>query len=126
MKLTTVSGVIESESFMYSLHIIDTDNISHTIKVFAVDWIVGAFEKVRIDGVKELFSEEVRNAWDLVDTRPTGDIEVLIGSNFLGLHPLDFEVRGNLKLKKSKFSSGFVLAGSHPALELLDPPYHLV
>jgi hypothetical protein len=122
MKLTTVSGVIESESFMYSLHIIDTDNISHTIKVFAVDWIAGAIEKVRIDGVKELFSEEVRNAWDLVDTRPSGNVEVLIGSNFLGLHPLDFEVRGNLKLKKSKFSSGFVLAGSHPALELLDPP----
>ena len=104
MKLTTVSGVVESESFMYSLHIIDTDNISHTIKVFAVDWIVGAIEKVRIDGVKELFSEEVRNAWDLVYTRPTGDIEVLIGSNFLGLHPLHFKVRGNLKLKKSKFS----------------------
>jgi hypothetical protein len=86
MKLTTVSGVVESESFMYSLHIIDTDNVTHIIKVFAVDWIAGGVEKVNIGGVKEFFSEEVQNAWKLVDTRPSGDVEILIGSNFLGLH----------------------------------------
>ena len=120
MRLTTVSGVIESESYMYALHVIDTDNVSHSIKVFAVDWIAGAIETVNINGVKELFPAEIQAVWDKVNSRPSGEVEVLIGSNFLGLHPSDYVVRENLKLKKSKFSSGFVLAGSHPALERED------
>ena len=62
----------------------------------------------------------VQIAWDKVNSRPLGDVEVLIGSNFLGLHPIDIETQGNLKMKRSKFSSGFVLSGSHPSLELSD------
>ena len=121
MRLKTVNGITESESYMYYLDLIDTDNVSHSIKIFAVDWIADAIENVSIDGVKELFSAKIQAEWAKVDTRPSGDVEVLIGLNYLGLHPSDLEIRGNLKLKKSKFSSGFVLAGSDPALKLLNP-----
>ena len=121
MRLETVNGITESESYMYYLDLIDTDNVSHSIKIFAVDWIADAIKNVSIDGVKELFSAKIQAEWAKVDTRPSGDVVVLIGLNYLGLHPSDLEIRDNLKLKKSKFSSGFVLAGSDPALKLLNP-----
>ena len=40
-----LNRVVESESFVYHIHLIDRDNVAHTIKVFAVDWIASAIEK---------------------------------------------------------------------------------
>ena len=47
MILSTVNGIVESESFLYHIPLIDRDNIAHTIKVFAVDWIASAIENNR-------------------------------------------------------------------------------
>ena len=121
MRLSTVNGIVESESFVYHISLVDRDNASHTIKVFAVDWIAAAIQKVDLGGVKDLFSSKIQKEWDKVKSRPSGNVEVLIGSNFLGLHPTDLETQCNLKLKESKFSSGLVLAGSHESLQLQEP-----
>ena len=59
MRLKTVNGIIESESYMYYLDLIDTDNVSHSIKICVVDWIADAIENVSMDGVKELFSAKI-------------------------------------------------------------------
>ena len=124
MKLTTVNGQSEAQSKVYSLNLIDTDNEVHNIKVFGVDWIAGAIEAVNIQGVKELFSSDVQGLWDKVATRPSGEIELLLGSNHLGLHPSDLEAKGNLKVLKSKFGSGYVLVGSHPDIKPLHSVRH--
>ena len=121
MRLSTVNGIVESESFVYHISLVDRDNASLTIKVFAVNWIAAAIQKVDLGGVKDLFSSKIQNDWDKVKSRPSGNVEVLIGSNFLGLHPTDLEIQYNLKLKESKFSSGLVLAGSHKSLQLQEP-----
>ena len=64
--------------------------------------------------MKSLFCNNVQHLWDKISTRPSGEVELLLGGNQLGLHPTDVEVVGNLKVKKSKFGSGFLLCGSHP------------
>ena len=121
MRLSTVNGIVESESFVYHIPLLDRDNVAHTIKVFAVDWIASAIENIDIEGVKELFLSTMQMDLDKAKSRPSSIVEVLICSNCLGLHPSDLETRCNLKVKESKFSSGLVLAGSHSALQLGEP-----
>ena len=36
--------------------------------------------------------------------------------NASGLHPTDLEVQYNLKVMSSRFGTGFMLCGTHPAL----------
>ena len=51
---------------------------------------------------------------------PLGNVELLIGSEVLGLHPVKFENSGNLRILISYFGSGYILAGSHPSLAASD------
>ena len=48
MILSTMNGVVESENLVYHTPLIDRDNVAHTIKVFTVDWIASAIEKIDI------------------------------------------------------------------------------
>ena len=97
---------VELESFVYHISLVERDIASHTIKVFAVDWIAAAIQKADLGGAKDLFSSKIQREWDKVKSRPSGNMEVLIGSNFLGLHPTDLKTQCNLKLKESKFHQG--------------------
>ena len=67
--------------------------------------------------MKTLFSQTTQQEWDNIAMRPTGEVELLIGSDNLGLHPTEFEAQGNLKVYKSNFGSGYVIVGKHPALK---------
>jgi hypothetical protein len=117
VSLITVNGNNEIQSKVYHINLLDNENKVHRIKVFGVDWISSGIEEVDVDRLKGLFSNEVQGVWDQVRRRPTGVVELLIGSNYLGLHPTEMEVSGNVKVMKSKFGSGYVLPGSHNAIK---------
>jgi hypothetical protein len=55
--------------------------------------------------------------WGLIDNRPSGEVDILIGENVCGLHPSDWVVNGNLKIKSSKFGSGYVMTGAHSSIK---------
>ena len=117
MEITTVTGVVKTDSHVYIVTILDREGNSHNVKAFGLDKLNGKIEKVDVDGVKTLFSQTTQQEWDKIAMRPTGEVELLIGSDNLGLHPTEFEAQGNLKVYKSNFGSGYVIVGKHPALK---------
>ena len=65
----------------------DREGNPHNVKAFGLDKLNGQIEKVNVDGVKTLFSQTTQQEWDNITMRPTGEVELLIGSDNLGLHP---------------------------------------
>ena len=49
--------------------------------------------------------------------RPVGEVELLIGQNYAGLHPIALENSGNLVVYQSLFASGFTLGGCHASIK---------
>ena len=117
MQLTTVIGDSESRTKIYTINLVDNDNTIHRIQAFGVPKITGTIESVNVDGVKSLFSDDIQNVWDKVSMRPSGEIELLVGNNYSGLHPYRIEANNNVKVLKSMFGSGYVLVGSHNAIK---------
>ena len=116
MKLHTVIGDKESHTKVFSVNLLDVNNEKHTIQAFAVPKI-GSIQVVSADGIKGLFSEKIQQEWEKVDIRPSGEVELLIGSNYIGLHPYKIEGHSNIQVLKSNFGTGYVLLGTHSALK---------
>ena len=110
MKLHTIIGDKESYTKVFSINLLDVNNETHTIQAFAVPKI-GDIQVVSSDNVKGLFSH-IQKEWDKV---------VVVGSNYIELHPYRIEANNNIQILKSMFGSGYVLVGSHSALESQEP-----
>ena len=122
MELTTCTDVVQRFTQMYHITLIDNENNKSPIVAFGMDRITRKINNVDVNGVKNVFSSDIQDAWESLTSRPTGEVELLIGNNYLGLHPTELEAVDNIKVLKSRFGSGLVLSGSHPALKSLDPP----
>ena len=81
MKLHTVIGDKESCTKVFSINLLDVNNERHTIQAFAVPKI-GDIQVVSSDGIKGLFSHQIQKEWDNVEARPSGEVELLVGSNY--------------------------------------------
>ena len=114
--ITTVNGKEDLDSSAYYLSLIDTEGEHHIITVFGVENISNHLTKVDLSEVQMEFSDKIQSIWNQLEGRPSGEIDVLIGQNACGLHPTDLELRGNLKVMSSMFGSGYLLAGTHPAI----------
>ena len=90
--IKTVVGYKEIESYAYNLTLVDNDGTEHTIVVYEVDYISEGIQEVSLCGIKELFGESVQSVWNLIDNRPSGEIDLLLGENVSGLHPTDWIV----------------------------------
>ena len=73
------------------------------ISAFEVDSISDSIASVELSNVTHMFSPEIQGKWSLIQARPAGQLDLLIGANVLGLHPVDLALRDNLRIKKSKF-----------------------
>ena len=111
--MTAVTGVEVFRTRLFHLKLQDRDGKEHPVTAFGVPKISDAIEKVSLSSLKQLFSPETQQLWDRVDTRPAGEVEFLLGGNYLGLHPTDHESFENVKVMKSKFGSGYLAAGHH-------------
>ena len=114
--LRTVTSHKVIESFAYTVKLIDNDNKEHEVWVHDVEYISNSISKVSLSDVKHLFDERVQKLWDCIDNRPSGEIDMLLGENYSGIHPTDWVVQGNLRIKSSMFGSGYVMTGSHPSI----------
>ena len=102
MKLHTVIGDKESCTKVFSINLLDVNNEKHTIQAFGVPK-TGTIQAVLPDGIKGLFSDKIQQEWDKVGARPSGEVELLIGSNYIGLHPYRIEAHNNIKVLKVHF-----------------------
>ena len=115
--LETVNKDDYVHSHLYNINLVDRAQNIHQVKAFGVPKISGAVGPVNIDELKTLFTEGTQNNWGDMDNRPTGEIEFLLGGNYLGLHPTDHECIGNVKVMKSIFGTGFLIAGRHASIK---------
>ena len=94
----------------------DINNEKHTIQAFAVPKI-GSIQVISADGIKGLFSEKIQQELEKVYIGPSGEVELLIGSNHIGLHLYKIEGHCNIQVLKANFGTGYILVGSHSTLK---------
>ena len=99
--VTVNKQVIPQDTFVYEIAIVDTENTVHTIIAFQIDDICQETESMNVNEIAKLFDglnpEDVR--------RTMNDVELLIGSDFLNLHPDKVDNNGALCLYKSRFGT---------------------
>ena len=116
LELKTVNDVKIIESVLYNIPLLDNNNEKHSVKVWQVDSISDGSQNVDVSAVKHLFSSEVQEQWDSIESRPSGPIDILLGANCLGLHPVDLEIKDNMRVLSSPLDPGLILVGSHPSI----------
>ena len=96
---------MKTESGLYTVTLIDRDGNPHEIKAFGLDELNGKVQQIDVLGVKCMFSPPTQQHWKEIASRPVGEVELLIGSDNLGLHPAELEAQGNLRVFLSRFGS---------------------
>ena len=115
--LTTVGGVVTTQnSTMYELVIIDRKGNKHKITLYEIEDICGEMGSINVNGVIHLFPS--LKISDVI--RTSGKIEMLIGMDCAKLHPKSICEKGGLVLYRSRFGSGKILGGTHPAVSSSD------
>ena len=115
--LTTVGGVTTTHhTTLYIITIIDRQGEEHSIKAFEIEEICGELKRINTSQFAKLFKStkphQIR--------RPSGKIEILIGSNNLDLHPSKISSCEGLVLFESLFGTGKVIGGSHRKIQVAD------
>ena len=107
MNISTEIGSNSIPSRTYQAPLIDESNAQHIISAFEVDSISDSISSVDLLNVTHIIFPEIQGEWPSIQARPTGRLDLLIGANVLGLHPVDLELRDNLIV------ACLVVKGSH-------------
>ena len=113
LEIFTVGGekkVISSQKYTVVFFYSNSQEVA--MEVFGIDQISTGIEKVSIDGMVQLFSnEDAKKA-----KRPaSGVIGLLIGFSYAAYHPVKIEEVGHLLLMKNRFE--IIVAGTHPEIQ---------
>ena len=93
---------------MYNLVLVDKNGRFIHIQAVGIDKLSGQFSQVKVTGIESIFNHEITDK-DL--DRDGGDLDLLIGTDLVELHPTPVAVKGKLVLLKSRFGSGWTLCG---------------
>lgn len=118
--IETVNGELKRDTKIYCLELITCGEKRVLIKAFGVDDISEVKSVVDVSGVKHLFSEEVKAQWGKVSKRPVGKVDLLVGQEYAGFHPVQVEAKDNLVVCRTMFGQGWVLTGTHQSLQTED------
>ena len=103
---------------LYTFQVEDNNGVKTKVWAFGVDEIMPDPTRVDLRSVRHLFPHLPASAFD---SPPTSQVKILIGNNFLALHPSGGQGKdsvGNLRVLSSNFGSGWVVTGAHPSLEV--------
>ena len=111
LSVTKVGGESEEiRSFKYELGLKDTQGKCIDFLLYGIERISTELESIDLKGVSQLFKgislKELQ--------RPTGEIDILIGFEYAGFHPLRRQSNGHLVVMQNRF--GKCLGGSHSVL----------
>ena len=121
LSISTVTDTKSIKSAVYYIPLVDSNNVTHRIRALQVDSILEGLTKLNMLPVKHLFSKAIQDQWECVSSRPMGSVDLLIGLDYLSLHPVDVERLDNLRVVSSPFEKGLILAGYHPSLKSSRP-----
>ena len=105
----------EADIFMFDVR----DNSGHRTRIWAygIDHIMNPPDSVDLRSIEHLFPHVPHEAFTRQSSK---DVTLLIGNNFLSLHPSGGQGRnavGNLRALQSSFGKGWVICGAHPLLD---------
>ena len=106
------------ETCYYTFVVTDNHGTATKVWAFGVDDIIDCPDHVDLSPIRHMFPHLPDGAFT---AQPTSQVKILIGNNFLSLHPRGGDgqnASGNLRMLESNFGSGWVLAGTHPALSV--------
>lgn len=110
--MVKVGGVNEKLiSRKYKLTLIDKKGQELQIDVYGIDKITSDIQAINLDGIHRLF----RNVTKEEITRPTGEVDVLIGFEYAGFHPQTEQSSEHLLLLKNRF--GKCIGGTYPQIK---------
>ena len=112
--MVKVGGVNEKLiSRKYKLTLIDKKGQELQIDLYGIDKITSDIQAINLDGIHRLF-RNVTNFKEEI-TRPTGEVDVLIGFEYAGFHPQTEQSSEHLLLLKNRF--GKCIGGTHPQIK---------
>ena len=118
-RLDVVGGKGEpQDGVLYELVLVENDGSQRRLWGFGVETIMEPPDPVDIKAVRHLFPHLPDAVFSPLPKKP---IDLLIGNNFLQIHPdggQGQDAVGDLKALHSRFGTGWVIAGSHPLLKL--------
>ncbi|CAC5362063.1 unnamed protein product [Mytilus coruscus] len=113
LSVTKVGNVTEHvQSKEYVIPLTDLRGKIWTIKAYGMEEVTAEVARVDMSRVDQLFKGINKN--DI--QRPTGQVDILIGTDCCILMPNKEEQIGNLQLMRNQF--GYCIRGSHPLLEV--------
>ena len=95
-------GGVNNEKLMsrkYKLTPIEKRGKELQIDVYGIDKITSDIQAINLDGVHRLFGNETKREI----TRPTGEVDVLIGFEYAGFHSQKEQSSEHLLLLKNRF-----------------------
>ena len=104
------------ETEMFILEVEDIYGIRSKIWAYAIEDIMPAPDHLDLSPIRDLFPHVPDSSFKIYEM----EINLLIGNNFLSLHPSGGQGRnavGNLRALHSNFGTGWIIAGTHPLLK---------
>ena len=119
INLGTVNSTTSYNTKLYTVELVDRTGKIHHILALGMEKISGPLPEVTFhEGLKMEFSQKVRQNWEELTTRPSGEIQLLIGSEVASKHPRFLESCRELVVKESPyFGKKLLLNGSHEGIE---------
>ena len=93
------------------------DDSTKKVWAYGIDQIMEPSEQTDLSKVRDLFPHVPT---EVFAPRPRKDVDILMGNNFLSLHPnggTGRDVVGDLVALQSGFGHGWVIGGTHPKLQ---------
>ncbi|KAL9955853.1 hypothetical protein ACROYT_G037242 [Oculina patagonica] len=112
LSIIKVGGESENvDTFKYKLPLIDKQGKTVVFDVYGIDKITSPIPAVNIKGISKLFKDVSEEEL----TRPTGEVDALIGYEYADFHPSKEQSSGHLLLLRNQF--GRCVGGTHPVLK---------
>ena len=112
--LETTGGKVETHTAtLYEIVLLDRKGDKHVIKAFEIDEICSYINSFDMSEIAKLFPSV---SLDQV-TRCGGKAELMIGSNYLPLHPRALDDCEGLVLYESKFGTGRIIGGTRQSIQ---------
>ena len=107
----TIDTILTRETMLYCVELINNNGERVIIKAFGVENISEIHSIVEVSDVKQKFSQEVQTQWGKISKRSKDMVHLLVGQEYAGYHPVQYEARDNLVVCISMFGQGWMLTG---------------
>ena len=117
VSIETVNGVVTRETKLYCVELMSNTGDRVVIKAFGVENVSEVRSIVDLSMLKHRFSDEVQTQWCKVAKRPRGVVHLLVGQEYAGYHPVQYEAHENLVVCRTMFGQGWMLTGTDQQLQ---------